>query len=390
MSEGVVISAAVRSPHGEMNGQLSALSAPTLGAQTVAACLKQLPATSRHVDSVFMGNVLSAGLGQAPARQVALGAGLSEATPCLTLNKMCGSGMQSIICAHDSILAGSQRLAVAGGMENMSLAPHLLPRARQGYRLGSRTVLDHMMHDGLTDAYEQRHPMGVIAEHCALAHAISREAQDRFAERSLQAADQAQRQGLFDAERCVITVSDQHQVSTDETIQPELAHKIPRLKPVFSKDGTITAANASSIADGASSLVLCDAQQAYRDDLPILARIVAHHTHAALPQLFPTAPIAAITGVLDKAQWPIQSVDLFEINEAFAVVPLLAQQALEIPLDKLNIHGGACALGHPIGASGARIVVTLLHALKQHQLKRGVAAICIGGGEATAIAVELP
>ncbi len=388
----IVITAASRSPHGAFNGQFSALPAPLIAAQTIRACSANLPNANSLIDSVIMGNVLSAGLGQAPARQAALHAGLNESVPSLTLNKMCGSGMQSIMSAHDSILAGSHRVVIAGGMENMTRAPYLLPQARQGHRLGHHAVLDHMMNDGLEDAYDKGKPMGYFAEQCVRELSLTRAEQDAYAERSLTLAADAQAAGHFDAECCPITLNDkQHtQVTQDETIQPDLISKIRRLKPVFSKDGTITAANASSIADGASALLLTDANTAAEQQWPVLARIHAQYTHAGAPAAFPTAPIAAIQGVLSKSQWSIDDIDLFEINEAFAMVPLAAQRALHIPLEKLNIRGGACALGHPIGASGARILVTLIHALRQRQQHRGIAAACIGGGEATAIAIEIP
>lgn len=384
------ILAAKRTPIGNFNGCFATTSATTLGATAIAAAVDNSQLDPQTLNAVYMGCVLSAGLGQAPARQAAIYANLSEHIPCTTLNKMCGSGMQSLIFAHDSIVAGSANSIVAGGMENMSQAPYLLTKARSGYRLGHDKVYDHMMLDGLEDAYQKGLPMGHFAEQCVKHFNFTREQQDAFAIQSVERAQHAAVQGLFDNEIAPQEVQTRKQttaINADEGPQTIKIEKIPQLRPVFSQSGTITAANASSISDGAAAIVLCSEQTA--KDLEPLAYIVAHHSHAQAPEWFTTAPIKAITGVLEKANWSLDTVDLFEINEAFAVVTMAAEQDLNIPREKINIHGGACVLGHPIGASGCRIVVTLIHALKQHNLKRGVAALCIGGGEATALAIEL-
>jgi acetyl-CoA C-acetyltransferase len=384
------ILAAKRTPIGNFNGCFSTTSATQLGATAIASAIDSCKINQQEINAVYMGCVLSAGLGQAPARQAAIYANLSEHTPCTTINKMCGSGMQSLIFSHDSIVAGSATTIVAGGMENMSQAPYLLAKARSGYRLGHDTVYDHMMIDGLEDAYQKGLPMGHFAEECVKHYNFTREQQDAFAIQSVERAQHAAEQGFFNNEIAAQEIKTRKQsqlISADEGPQSIKIEKIPQLRPVFSEAGTITAANASSISDGAAAIVLCSEQAA--KDLEPLAYIVAHHSHAQAPQWFTTAPIKAITGVLDKANWSLDSVDLFEINEAFAVVTMAAEKDLNIPREKINIQGGACVLGHPIGASGCRIVVTLIHALKQHNLKRGVAALCIGGGEATALAIEL-
>ena len=390
-SDPIVIVSAVRTPMGGFQGDFKGLTSPQLGAAAISAAVERAGIAPSSVDEVLFGCVLSAGLGQAPARQAALGAGLDKGTRCTTLNKMCGSGMQATILAHDQLLAGSAEVIVAGGMESMSNAPYLLDRARSGYRMGHGRVLDHMFLDGLEDAYDRGRLMGTFAEDCAQAHGFSREAQDDFAVASLTRAQQAIKDGSFSAEIVPVQVTvgkEQRLLSDDE--QPPKANlaKIPTLKPAFREGGTVTAANSSSISDGAAALVLMRRSDAQKRGLKPLAVIHGHAAFADEPGLFPTAPIGAIKRLLSKTGWDLSEVDLFEINEAFAVVTLVTMSELDIPHDKVNVYGGACALGHPIGASGARILVTLLSALRQKQLKHGIAAVCIGGGEATAIAVE--
>lgn len=383
----VVIVSALRTPMGGFLGELKAFSAPQLGAVAIRGVVEASGLPADSVQEVLFGCVLPAGLGQAPARQAALGAGLAQSTRCTTLNKMCGSGMQAAILGHDLLLAGSADIVVAGGMESMSNAPYLLERARAGYRMGHGRVIDHMFLDGLEDAYEPGRLMGSFAEECAGRYGFSREAQDAFAIASLQRAQAAIGSGRFAGE--IVPLSGKAgTVDTDEQPPKARFEKIPTLKPAFSADGTITAANASSISDGAAALLMMRASHADRLGLTPLARIHAHSAHAAEPGLFATAPVAAIQRLLARSGWALADVDLFEINEAFAVVPMIAMHDLGIDHDLLNVNGGACALGHPIGASGARILVTLLAALRQRGLHRGVAAICIGGGEATAIALE--
>lgn len=387
----VVIVGVARTPMGGFQGDFKGLSAPQLGAAAIQAAVERAGVSSQDVQELLFGCVLSAGLGQAPARQAALGAGLDKSTRCTTLNKMCGSGMEATILAHDRLLAGSADVVVAGGMESMSNAPYLLDRARSGYRMGHGRVLDHMFLDGLEDAYERGRLMGTFAEDCAQAHGFTRQAQDDFAVASLTRAQQAITEGRFSAEIVPVQITvgkEQRVVSQDE--QPPKANlaKIPTLKPAFREGGTVTAANSSSISDGAAALVLMRQSEAQKRGLKPLAVIHGHAAFADEPGLFPTAPVGAINALMSKTGWSVDEVDLFEINEAFAVVSLVTMSALKIPHDKVNIYGGACALGHPIGASGARILVTLLSALRQNNLKQGVAAICIGGGEATAIAVE--
>ncbi|MEA9975815.1 MULTISPECIES: acetyl-CoA C-acyltransferase [unclassified Pseudomonas] len=387
----IVIVSAARTPMGGFQGVLASLTAPQLGAAAIRAAVERAGVEAQDIDEVLFGCVLSAGLGQAPARQAALGAGLSRSTVCTTLNKMCGSGMQAAILAHDSLLAGSAQVAVAGGMESMSNAPYLLDRARSGYRMGHGRVLDHMFLDGLEDAYDKGRLMGTYAEDCAELNGISRQMQDAFAVDSLMRAQQAISNGRFSAEIVPVQVTvgkEQRLISEDEQPPKARIDKIPALKPAFREGGTVTAANSSSISDGAAALVLMRRSEAQRRGLKPLAVIRAHAAFADEPGLFPTAPIGAIKKLMSKVEWSLTDVDLFEINEAFAVVALVAMSTLEISHDKLNIHGGACALGHPIGASGARILVTLISALRQKGLKRGVAAVCIGGGEATAVALE--
>lgn len=387
----IVIVSAVRTPMGGLQGDLKSLTAPQLGAAAIRAAVERAGIASDSVEQVLFGCVLPAGLGQAPARQAALGAGLDKGTTCTTLNKMCGSGMQAAIMAHDLLLAGSADVVVAGGMESMSNAPYLLDKARSGYRMGHGKIIDHMFFDGLEDAYDKGRLMGTFAEDCAEKNGFSRKAQDDFAIASLARAQQAIKDGSFAAEIVPVEVTvgkEQRLISDDEQPPKARPDKIPQLKPAFRDGGTVTAANSSSISDGAAALVLMRRSQAEQRGLKPLAVIHGHAAFADTPSLFPVAPIGAIEKLMKRTGWNLGEVDLFEINEAFAVVTLAAMQALELPHDKVNVHGGACALGHPIGASGARILVTLLSALRQKGLRRGVAAICIGGGEATAMAVE--
>ncbi|WP_426783310.1 acetyl-CoA C-acyltransferase [Pseudomonas atacamensis] len=387
----IVIVSAVRTPMGGFQGELKSLTAPQLGAAAIKAAVERAGVASDAVDEVLFGCVLPAGLGQAPARQAALGAGLDKSTRCTTVNKMCGSGMQTTIMAHDMLLAGSVDVVIAGGMESMSNSPYLLDRARAGYRMGHGRVLDSMFLDGLEDAYDKGRLMGTFAEDCAEVNSFSREAQDAFAIASTTRAQQAIKDGSFKDEIVPLTVTvgkEQVVISNDEQPPKAKLDKVASLKPAFREGGTVTAANSSSISDGAAALVLMRQSHAQQLGLKPLAVIHGHAAFADTPGLFPTAPIGAIKKLVKKTGWALDQVDLFEVNEAFAVVGMAAMTHLEIPHDKLNVHGGACALGHPIGASGARILVTLLAALRQKQLKRGIAAICIGGGEATAMAVE--
>ena len=387
----IVIVSAVRTPMGGFQGELKSLTAPQLGAAAIKAAVERAGVASDAVDEVLFGCVLPAGLGQAPARQAALGAGLDKSTRCTTVNKMCGSGMQTTIMAHDMLLAGSADVVIAGGMESMSNSPYLLDRARAGYRMGHGRVLDSMFLDGLEDAYDKGRLMGTFAEDCAEANGFSREAQDAFAIASTTRAQQAIKDGSFKDEIVPLTLTvgkDQVVISNDEQPPKAKLDKVASLKPAFREGGTVTAANSSSISDGAAALVLMRQSHAQQLGLKPLAVIHGHAAFADTPGLFPTAPIGAIKKLVNKTGWALDQVDLFEVNEAFAVVGMAAMTHLEISHDKLNVHGGACALGHPIGASGARILVTLLAALRQKQLKRGIAAICIGGGEATAMAVE--
>ncbi len=386
----VVITAVARTPIGDFMGALSSVSATVLGTTAIHATLNKSGLDASKIQAVNMGCVLSAGLGQAPARQAALGANIPDTSNCLTLNKMCGSGLQAVMLAHDALTAGTYQVMLAGGMESMSNAPYLLPKARDGYRMGHGKLLDHMMYDGLEDVY-QHQAMGVYAEATAEKYGFNREQQDEFALRSLQRAVQASNDGSFTNEIAAVTVKTRNNditIDSDEhpfAVKPE---KIPKLKPAFAVNGSVTAANSSAISDGAAALTLMPASVAKNLGCTPLARIIAHTSHSQAPEWFTTAPVGAIRQLLSKTGWSVDTVDLFEINEAFAVVAMAAQQELNIPDDKLNVHGGACALGHPIGASGARILVTLISALHQYQLKRGIAALCIGGGEAVAIAVE--
>jgi acetyl-CoA C-acetyltransferase len=387
----IVIVSAVRTPMGGFQGDLKSLSAPQLGAEAIRAAVQRAGISADGVQEVLFGCVLSAGLGQAPARQAALGAGLDKGTRCTTLNKMCGSGMEATILAHDMLVAGSAEVVVAGGMESMSNAPYLLDRARSGYRMGHGRVLDHMFLDGLEDAYDKGRLMGTYAEDCAETNGFTREAQDAFAIASTTRAQQAIKDGSFKDEIVPLTVTvgkEQVLISNDEQPPKAKLDKIASLKPAFRDGGTVTAANSSSISDGAAALVLMRRSEAEKRGLKPLAVIHGHAAFADTPGLFPVAPVGAIEKLMKKTGWSLDEVDLVEVNEAFAVVSLVTMTKLEIPHEKVNVHGGACALGHPIGASGARILVTLLSALRQKGLKRGVAAICIGGGEATAMAVE--
>lgn len=379
----VVVASAARTPMGAFQGELKALSATELGATAIRAAMDRAGLAGDAVSEVVMGCVLPAGLGQAPARQAALGAGLSDATPCATLNKVCGSGMKAIMLGHDMIAAGSAEVVVAGGMESMSNAPYLLDKARAGQRLGHGRVLDHMFLDGLEDAYDRGRLMGAFAEDTARHYQFTREAQDAYALESLARAQSAAEAGAFDGE--IVPLSD---VRSDEGPRKARPDKIPTLKPAFRPDGTVTAANASSISDGAAALVLMRMSEAERQGHTPLAIVRGHASHAGPPAWFSTAPIGAIGKLAERVGWSLGDVDLFEINEAFAVVAMAAMRDLGLPHDKVNRHGGACALGHPIGASGARIVVTLLAALARTGGQRGIASLCIGGGEATALAVE--
>ncbi|MAU22357.1 MAG: acetyl-CoA C-acyltransferase [Martelella sp.] len=380
----VFLLGAARTPMGGFQGTLAHLSATELGAAAIKAALDRSGTDAGDIDEVLMGNVLPAGLGQAPARQAAVGAGLPFATPCTTVSKVCGSGMKATMLARDLLVAGSADIVVAGGMESMTNAPYLLDRARAGYRIGHGKVIDHMFLDGLEDAYDKGRSMGTFAEECAEAYQFSREAQDAFALESLARASRAIADGDFVDE--IVAVDG---VTTDEQPGRAKPEKIPKLRPAFREGGTVTAATSSSISDGAAALVLAGAQAVEARGLAPIARLVAQASHAQEPNLFTTAPVSAIRKVLDKAGWSVGDVDLFEVNEAFAVVTMAAMRDLDIPHDRMNVNGGACALGHPIGCSGARIIVTLLAALRARGLKRGVAALCIGGGEATAVAVEL-
>ncbi len=391
-SDPIVIVAAARTPMGGFQGELKGFAAPELGAAAIRAAVERAKLKPEDVQEVVMGCVLPAGQGQAPARQASLGAGLPLAAGCTTVNKMCGSGMKAAMFAHDSLACGSVDIVVAGGMESMTNAPYLMPRARAGYRMGHQQVLDHMFYDGLEDAYDKGRLMGTFAEDCAQKYAFTRQAQDEFAVASLQRAQQANKDGSFAWEIAPMAIKvgkEEKFIEMDE--QPFKANlaKIPSLKPAFRKDGTVTAANSSSISDGAAALVLMRRSTADKRGLAPLATIVGHATHAQEPAWFTTAPVGAIRKLLEKTGWTADKADLYEINEAFAVVAMAAMKEHGLPHEKVNVHGGACALGHPIGASGARIVVTLIGALRKRGLKRGVASLCIGGGEATAMAIEL-
>lgn len=386
----VVIVGYARTPMGNFQGQLHGLNAVELGAVAIRAALNRSGVDTQIVDEVLMGCVLTAGIGQAPARQAALAAGLPISVGCTTVNKMCGSGMKTIMLGTDLIKAGSAKIIVAGGMESMSNAPYLLPKVRDGLHIGHAQVLDHMFVDGLEDP-KQKYLMGCFAEDCAEKYSLSRDEQDEFAKQSLIRAQTAMEKGWFEREITPVSFNlggQEMQVSQDE--QPRVANvsKIRQLKPVFKPNGTVTAANSSSISDGAAAVVLMAESEARQYQLTPLASVIGHQIHAQEPAWFTTAPVYAIQKILDKLQFRVSDIDLFEINEAFAAVPLAVMKTLDLPLDKINVHGGACALGHPIGASGARIIVTLLSALDKYDLKRGLATLCIGGGEATAMVVE--
>ncbi len=392
MNKPVYIIGAKRTPIGSFQGQFAKTPAPKLGAAAIAAAVQQAGVKSTDINELLMGCVLSAGVGQAPARQAALGAELPLSVPCSTVNKVCGSGMKTVMMAADAIAGGTADVAVAGGMENMSLAPYLLPGARAGYRLGNNTVVDHMFHDGLTNPYDDK-LMGVFAEACADKYHFSREEQDAFSAESVRRAQEAIAAGAFADEIVPVATTVRRQevmVDTDEEPGRCVIEKIPSLRPAFKRDGSVTAANASKISDGASAMVLASADYVQQHGLKPLARINAYTQHAQEPAWFTTAPVTAMQKLLDQLDWSVDDVDLFEINEAFAVVTMAAMRELGIPHSKVNVHGGATALGHPIGASGNRILVTLLYALQQKGLKRGIASLCIGGGEATAVAIELP
>ena len=391
-SDPIVIVSAARTPMGAFQGELKGFSAPELGAAAIRAAVERAKVKAEEVQEVIMGCVLPAGQGQAPARQASLGAGLPLATGCTTINKMCGSGMKAAMFAHDLLAAGSADVIVAGGMESMTNAPYLLPKARAGLRMGHAQVLDHMFYDGLEDAYDKGRLMGTFAEECAQEYQFSREAQDRFAIASLERAQKANKQGWFAWETTPLAIKvgkAEKFVEMDEQPFKAQLEKIPTLRPAFRKDGTVTAANSSSISDGAAALVLMRRSSADKRGLAPLATVVGHSTHAHEPGKFTTAPVAAIRKLFERTGWRAGEVDLYEINEAFAVVTMAAMKEHGLPHEKVNVHGGACALGHPIGASGARILVTLLGALKKNGGKRGVASLCIGGGEATAMAIEL-
>ena len=392
-SDPVVFTAATRTPLGRFLGDLAPLQAPALGRQVIAGVVARAGLDPADVDEVIMGCVLPAGQRQAPARQAARAAGLPDATGATTINKVCGSGMKAAMLAHDLILAGSARIIVAGGMESMSNAPYLLARARAGYRVGHDRILDHMMLDGLEDAYAQGRPMGDFGEAAAEAYGFTRDQQDLYAAMTLTRARAAIESGAFAAEITPVEVPAKGGallIEHDEHAMKVSPDKIPHLKPAFRTDGTITAASASANADGAAALLLMRRSEAERRGLAVLAEIRGHATHAQEPAWYTTAPAPSIQTLLKRVNWSVEEVDLFEINEAFAVVPMAAAQTLGIPYDKLNVNGGACALGHPIGATGARLIVTLIHALQARGLKRGVASLCIGGGEATSIAIEIP
>lgn len=388
----VVIIAAKRSPLGSFMGNLSPLTSPQIASQVIQAIISEHKIKPELIEEVYMGCVLPAAVGQAPARQAALNGGLLQSTPCTTVNKVCGSAMKSIMIGYDMIVSGNAQCVLAGGMESMSNAPYLLPRAREGYRIGHHQVIDHMFFDGLENASDNN-LMGHFAERCADKYGFSREQQDHYAIESVKRARQATAQHWFEDEIAPITLSTkgkEQTVSVDEQPEKSKIEKIPQLKPAFrNENGTVTAANSSSISDGAAAVVLMDAEFAKQQGFQPMARIIGQTSFARAPEDFTIAPVGAIKKLQDKIGWGANDIDLYEINEAFAVVSMAAMQELSLDHSKVNVHGGACALGHPIGASGARIVVTLLHALRQRQQQRGIASLCIGGGEATALAIEL-
>tara|TARA_Y100000768_G_scaffold248995_1_gene189016 strand:- start:131 stop:1315 length:1185 start_codon:yes stop_codon:yes gene_type:complete len=389
--EQVVITGMARTPMGSFQGSLSSEKAPDLGSIAIKGAIKRANIKPEDIDDVVMGCVLPAGMGQAPARQAAIGAGIPNTSGATTINKMCGSGMRAAMIANDQLLAGSSLISLAGGIESMSNAPYILPKVRDGLRMGHGKVQDHMFIDGLEDAYEPGRLMGSYAEATAEAYQFTREEQDNFAIRSLKRAKKANEDGSFDEEMVPVTIKTRKgsiEITKDEQPFNADINKIPNLKPAFSKDGTVTAANSSSISDGAAALVMMTMQEAEKKNSKPLAKIVAHATNSHDPAWFTTAPIGAIQKVLDKAAWDIKDVGLFEINEAFAVVPMAAMKDLSISPDIVNVHGGACALGHPVGTSGARIMATLISAMHKYKVDKGIASLCIGGGEATAIALE--
>ena len=391
-SDPIVIVSAARTPMGAFQGELKGFTAPELGAAAIRAAVERAKIRAEEVEEVIMGCVLAAGQGQAPARQASLGAGLPLATGCTTINKMCGSGMKAAMLAHDLLIAGTNEIMLAGGMESMTNAPYLLPKARGGYRMGHGQLVDHMFYDGLEDAYDKGRLMGVFAEQCAGTYQFTREAQDAFAITSLERAQKANREGWFAWETTPIAIKagkDERFIETDEQPFKANLEKIPTLRPAFAKDGTVTAANSSSISDGGAALVMMRRSSAEKRGLAPLAVVVGHSTHAQEPGLFTTAPVGAMQKLFDKTGWSADEVDLYEVNEAFAVVTMAAMREHKLPHEKVNVHGGACALGHPIGASGARILVTLIGALRKYGARRGVASLCIGGGEATAMALEV-
>ena len=391
-SDPIVIVSAARTPMGAFQGELKTFAAPELGAAAIRAAVERAKIGADEVSEVIMGCVLPAGQGQAPARQASLGAGLPLGTGCTTVNKMCGSGMKAAMLAHDILTAGNADVIVAGGMESMTSAPYLLPKARAGLRMGHGQVIDHMFYDGLEDAYDKGRLMGTFAEDCAQKYTFTREAQDQFAIASLTRAQQANKEGWFAWELTPLAIKagkEERFVENDEQPFKANLEKIPTLKPAFRKDGTVTAANSSSISDGAAALVMMRRSTAEKRGLAPLAIVMGQSTHAQEPGWFTTAPVGAMKKVFDRTGWTAKQVDLFEINEAFAVVTMAAMKEHGLPHEKVNVHGGACALGHPIGASGARILVTLIGALRKYGMKRGVASLCIGGGEATAMAIEL-
>ena len=389
--EHIVITGMARTPMGSFQGCLSTEKAPDLGSIAIKGAIKKANIKPEDIDDVVMGCVLPAGMGQAPARQAAINAGIPNTSGATTINKMCGSGMRAAMIANDQLLAGSSLISLAGGIESMSNAPYILPKVRDGLRMGHGQVQDHMFIDGLEDAYEPGRLMGSYAEATAEAYQFTREEQDNFAIRSLKRAKKANEDGSFEDEMVPVTIKTRKgliEVTSDEQPFNADINKIPNLKPAFSKDGTVTAANSSSISDGAAALVMMTMQEAEKKDSKPLAKIIAHATNSHDPAWFTTAPIGAIKKVLDKADWDIKDVGLFEINEAFAVVPMAAMKDLSISPDIVNIHGGACALGHPVGTSGARIMATLISAMYKYKVDKGIASLCIGGGEATAIALE--
>ncbi len=388
----IVIVGAARTPIGHMGGYFKNVSAIQLGGNAIKAAVSKAKLKPEDISEVYMGCVLPAGLGQAPARQAAFLAGILPKTPCTTINKMCGSALKSVMLGFDALSVGQDEIIVAGGMENMTRAPYLLQNGRYGYRLGHQRIFDHMMLDGLEDAYTPGQAMGVFAELCAEKFHFTRDQQDEFALNSLLKSKTAVEKGLFNDEITPVEFSEKNQsiiIKEDEGPRSVNAEKIKTLKPAFKKDGTVTAANSSSISDGAAALVLMSQENAEKHSLKPLAAILSHYTHAQEAAWFTTAPIGAISGLLKKINWKMEDVDLFEINEAFAVVPMAAIKELNIPAEKVNVNGGACVLGHPIGASGARILVTLIYALKQRKKQRGIATLCLGGGEAVAVAIEI-